>query len=73
MASNVPGCNDIIINNETGILFNVKDDLDIADKINYFINISHEKKIKITKNARNKIEKEFDENLIIKNYSKYIY
>ncbi len=73
MASNVPGCNDIIINNETGILFNVKDDLDIADKINYFININHEKKIKITKNARNKIEKEFDENLIIKNYSKYIY
>ena len=72
IASDVPGCNDIIINKKTGLLFKAKDPSDIVDKLIYFINMNHHEKIKLSKNARNKIEKEFDESIVIKNYNNYI-
>ena len=34
--------------------------------------MNHHEKIKLSKNARNKIEKEFDESIVIKNYNNYI-
>ena len=72
MASNVPGCNEIIINNKTGLLFNVKDTLDIVKKIKIFIKMSYDKKLILSKNARKKIEDEFDENFVIQKYNQYI-
>lgn len=72
IASDVPGCNDIIINKKTGLLFKAKDPSDIVDKLIYFINMTHKEKIILSKNARNKIEKEFDESIVIKSYNKYI-
>lgn len=72
MASNVAGCNDIIINDKTGLLFNVKDPSDIVSKIMFFVNMSHKEKIRLTKNARKKIEKEFDEKIVIEKYNNHI-
>ena len=49
IASNVPGCKDIIIEGKNGYLFNISDEKDLLNKVNYFLKIDNEQKKEISK------------------------
>jgi galacturonosyltransferase len=72
IASDVPGCREIVEENYNGYTFEVKDSKDLENKIEKFIKLSEKEKQKMSKNSRKKVEKEFDRNIIIEEYLKKI-
>ncbi|MDK2840453.1 MAG: hypothetical protein PWQ83_2045 [Thermosipho sp. (in: thermotogales)] len=72
IASDIPGCREIVENNYNGYTFEVKNSKDLEDKIERFIKLPKEEKQKMSKNSRKKVEKEFDRNIIIDEYLKKI-
>ena len=72
IASNVTGCKEIIEDNKTGFLVNVKDIDDLSNKMKTFINLSNDEKENMGKLGREKILKEFDEKIIIEIYKNKI-
>lgn len=65
ITSDIPGCKETTDNNKTGYLVNVKDASDLFDKMKKFVLISAEEKEIMGKNARLKIEKEFDKKQVV--------
>jgi galacturonosyltransferase len=72
IASDIPGCREIVEDNYNGYTFEVKNAKELESKIEKFINIPKEEKQTMSKNSRKKVEKEFDRNIIIKEYLKKI-
>ena len=72
IASNIPGCNEIIDDGVNGFLFNVKSSQSLKNKIIKFVNLSKEEKDAMGQKSRLKVEKEFDRNIVIKAYLKEI-
>ena len=72
IASNVPGCNDLIIDKYNGLLFQKLTVSCLSDKILEFIHLDYESRYKISKKARSHIEKNFDEKIVIKRYIDYL-
>lgn len=72
IASNVTGCKEIVENNKTGYLVEVKNVDDLVEKMDKFINLSDEEREKMGKLGREKILKEFDEKIIIDIYRRKI-
>lgn len=72
IASDIPGCREIVENDYNGYTFEVKNSKDLEDKIKKFIKLPKEEKQKMSKNSRKKVEKEFDRNIIIEEYLKKI-
>ena len=68
IASDAPGCRDIVENNINGFVCKSKDSSDLANKIINFINLNQIEKEKMGLNGRELIEKRFDENIIFKSY-----
>lgn len=68
LASDIPGCKEIVDNFVTGFLFETKNVSSLVDVIEQFINLPNEKKIKMGKKAREKVEKEFSRTIIIEQY-----
>ena len=68
IASNIPGCQEIIINNETGFTFKKNDIEDLKNKIEEFINLSNDKYDEYIEKSYNYIKKNFDRKNIIKEY-----
>ena len=68
IATNVTGCKEIIENNKNGYLVNVKDSVDLSEKIEKFIGLSNEERERMGKNGRKKILDEFDEKIIVDIY-----
>ncbi len=68
LASNVPGCKDVIENGINGYFFEVKSVYDMISKFEQFINLSIEKKNHMGQAGRTKIEKEYDEKIVAKKY-----
>ena len=73
IATDVTGCREIVENNKNGYLVKVKDPLDLAEKIEKFINLSTEERKKMGKNGRKKILNEFDEKIIIEIYRRKLW
>lgn len=73
IASNINGSIDVIDENKTGYLFEKSNYLDLIDKINKFLNLDNERKKIMGKNSRNKVEKEFNRDIIINYYLNEIY
>ena len=73
IATDVTGCKEIVENNKSGYLVKVKDFLDLAEKIEKFINLSDEERKKMGKNGRKKILNEFDEKIIIEIYRRKLW
>lgn len=69
LASNVPGCNDIVKNNYNGFIFEKKSSNSIRDAIKKFINLEYEEKIKLCTNAKKYAENNFDQ---AKQVNKYL-
>ena len=68
IASNCPGCNDIVEDGKNGYLVSPRSALDLADNIERFIHTPYAKRIAMGLEGRKKVEKEFDRNIVIKAY-----
>ncbi|XJS11006.1 glycosyltransferase family 4 protein [Aerococcaceae bacterium WGS1372] len=72
LASNIPGCKEIIDDKITGYLFEVKNVKDIVEKIEAFINLSHSQRSQMGKLARKKMIKEFSREIVTNAYMEEI-
>ncbi len=68
IASNVPGCRDIVENGSSGYLCNVMDAYDLAVKMEKMLLLSKEKRELMGQKGREHILREFDEKIVIKKY-----
>ncbi|MFF2286142.1 glycosyltransferase family 4 protein [Peribacillus butanolivorans] len=72
IASNIPGCRETINEGENGYIFEPKNTRDLVEKIETFIQLSFESKMKMGHNSRKKVEKEFDRNIVVNAYMEKI-
>ena len=68
IATDVPGCNSVVINGYNGLLCKEKDANDIAIKIKAFIELSEQDRIIMGQNGRLLVEEKFDETIVIDKY-----
>lgn len=72
IASNIPGCNEIIDDGINGFLFESMKANDLIQKIENFINLEEKDRVNMGNRSREKVEKEFDRNIVIDEYMKVI-
>jgi glycosyltransferase involved in cell wall biosynthesis len=65
IASNVPGCQNIIQNKINGILCKPKDSLDLEHAMLSIMNMTNEERIIMGQQGRMKVKKEFDEKIVV--------
>jgi len=68
IATDVPGCRDIVENELNGYLCKNKDPKDLAEKMHRIIKLNHKERVIMGLNGRKKVEKEFDETIVINKY-----
>lgn len=68
ITTNRAGCREIIDDNVNGYIVKEKNSKDLISKIEKFIALSFEEKQKMGLEARKKVEKEFDRNIVIQKY-----
>lgn len=72
IATNRPGCREVVDNNITGFLIKEKDMDDLFRKVKKFIQLNYEEKKKIGLQARKKVENEFDRDIVVDTYTKVL-
>lgn len=72
ITTNTTGCKEIVDDEITGFLCNVKDSLDLARQMEKMILLSREERMIMGKKARQKIIKEFDKKIVLDAYQKAI-
>ncbi len=72
VTTNVPGCKDVVIDNETGFLCEVKNSEDLALKMEKMLLLSVEDRKLMGENARKRAIEVFDEKIIIEHYKETI-
>ncbi len=65
VATNVPGCRNIIQDNVNGFLCRVKDSKDLEEAMRKVLNLSKDEIKEMGKNARNIVKDNFDEKIVI--------
>ena len=73
ITSNTTGCKEIVTDRVTGFLCRVKDELDLADKMEQMILLPIAERDEMGKKARIKIIKEYDKQIVIDAYLKAIW
>jgi glycosyltransferase involved in cell wall biosynthesis len=68
IATDVPGCNNVVVNNFNGLLCKLKDADDLALKMREISTYDDSLLKKFGKNGRTKMEAEYDESLVINKY-----
>lgn len=68
VATDVPGCHHVVIDNYNGLLCKLKNSEDLALKMEQMLSLDDQTIKKFGENGRKKIEFEFDENLVISKY-----
>lgn len=68
IASEIHGCKEIFDESKTGFGFEVKNTDSLINAINKFIALPYDEKVKMGKLGRDKMEKEFDRNIVINAY-----
>jgi glycosyltransferase involved in cell wall biosynthesis len=68
IATDVPGCNHVVLHNINGLLCNLKDSKDLADKMRTMAMMDSGKLEELGRNGRAKVEAEYDETLVINKY-----
>ena len=66
LASNVPGCKELIIDNFNGYKFKSKSAIALAESCFNFLNLSKKERIQMENNSRSLIIKSFDRNSSVK-------
>jgi len=72
VTTNVPGCRDVVIDNETGFLCEVKNSEDLAKKMEKMLLLSVEERKEMGDKARKRAIAVFDEQIIIQHYKNAI-
>lgn len=73
IGSDVPGVKEGIEEGKTGYIFKVKDAESLITAVRKFLNLSHEEKVAMGRAAREKMEREFDRNIVTNIYIEEIY
>jgi glycosyltransferase involved in cell wall biosynthesis len=68
IATDVPGCNHVVVNNYNGLLCKLKDANDLAEKMRQMAGLDNETLKQFGANGRTKMEAEYDESLVIDKY-----
>ncbi|MEQ8582163.1 MAG: glycosyltransferase family 4 protein [Marinoscillum sp.] len=68
IATDVPGCNHVLIDGYNGFLCKVRNPKDLAAKMGLFLALSEEERLQMAQNARQSIVERFDERLVIARY-----
>ena len=68
IASDIPGCREGIDEGVSGYTFELKNVDDLVQKIEKFLSLTHEEKKAMGKAARDKMEREFDRDIVTKIY-----
>lgn len=68
IATDVPGCNHVVVNNFNGFLCKLKDAGDLAEKMNAMAHLENEALKKFGENGRSKMEAEYNESVVINKY-----
>ena len=68
LASDIPGCREGFDDGITGIGFAPRDKQAFYEALKRFLNLSYEERKEMGKNARKKIEREFDRKIVVKSY-----
>jgi glycosyltransferase involved in cell wall biosynthesis len=68
VATDVPGCREVVEDQVTGFLCRPRNYLDLADKLELMLNLSTEERQAMGAKGRAKIEKEFDQSLVFDLY-----
>lgn len=68
LASNIPGCKEIVNDGETGFIFEPKNPDSIVEAIENFLSLSYKDKLEMGLKAREKIKNEFSRELIVQKY-----
>lgn len=68
IASNIPGCKEIIDNGVNGYTFEVKNINDLYKHIEEFIQLDYNKKVQMGLEGRLKVEREFDRKIVVDTY-----
>ncbi len=72
LASNIPGCREIVIEGYNGLLFNPKDGVSLLNKIVEFKEYDANTREKLGKNSRILVEEKFDREVVVDKYYKTI-
>jgi len=72
ITTNTTGCKEIVTDKVTGLLCRVKDELDLAAKMEEMILLPEEERCEMGKKARQKIIKEYDKQIVMNAYLKAI-
>ena len=68
LASNVPGCLEVVSDGVNGFVFETKKAQSLIDKINLFMSLSKEERMQMATNSRKLVEEKFDEKKVIDRY-----
>lgn len=69
IATDVPGCHEVVVNHENGLLCNVKDANSLAEKMEEFILMSHSERSDLGNNGRLLMERKFCIEKVLKQYN----
>ncbi|RGW11601.1 glycosyltransferase family 4 protein [Enterococcus asini] len=72
IASDIPGCREIIDDGKTGFLFESKNVNSLIEAMNKIINLTPEQLKEMGISSRDKVVKEFDRNIVVSEYMKKI-
>ena len=72
ITTNVPGCQETVDDGRTGYLVNARDAKSLTSAVERFVNLPYGQKVIMGKNARDKVEKEFDRQIVIDAYLKEV-
>ena len=70
ITTNVPGCQETVDDGRTGYLVEARNADSLISAVERFINLPYSQKILMGKNARDKVEREFDRHIVIDAYLK---
>lgn len=72
IATDVPGCREVVDDGITGFLCKSQDYVSLAQKMEMMINLSHENRVSMGKKGREKIQNEFSEDIVCELYNQAI-
>ena len=68
ITTNRPGCGEIVDDGINGFVVREKDSEDLTSKIEKFISLPYQEKVQMGMNGRRKVEKEFNRDIVVKEY-----
>ena len=68
ITTNVPGCKETVDDGKTGYLVEVKNGRALADAMEKFIMLTYNQKVEMGQEARKKVEREFDRQMVVDTY-----